>query len=1062
MSWQELSAHERRTLDAVRRDAPETLPLARVLALASRIEPLLLRNARVRFASPADTELESLLWFSPLMRVRARDGLRLHEGIARSLAEELLAQDPPRFAAAWQFVLDHTAHWSAVERILQELRHCALIGDAARERALRRELLRRVRRAGDDDSRVGLARRSRESLAYLAPGQPLDDEAKWLGQYAAAALGGSSRLTDTEPATSLPPELADCLPASYKPASLGIEVRHDPVHARLVLHFVDADGGTSKIDLPTSLPAELHIAADGQPAARHTVSLGTRIALDGMPRSVRITTIDGQHQVLSIELPAATPSIPQQPSAHTWLSHVPEDRALAERVAKWLSDSGIRATLREEGELRGASTEAQDPTIPLLRLWTRQASAIWAGSPETEFGGGRPSLILRAADAEAPAPGQGTGEMITLPDLDAAQPQASSSVAEQLRAWLLRGDVTPTRLPDQEAEISALLAELDDPATEPPRRLAIGDRLAELGDPRPGVGVREVEIAAEGQPEFFRTSATVNLRDGPGTEHARAPAGPLRRGTLVAAAAREGDWRKVTVLAEERVPTDVSGWVHSRFLHRLDPAGGFDTSLMILSRQSTIECDHGGKLVLPEGDAPLSANDVLQASIAACPNEGPTVRPCQEIASITGGKAQLLADDGSPCLLDSLSGLTDGFPPGSVRFRVTRPHYAPEPEASAEREWTEARETTNEHAPRGVSADPAASPVLEIAARTIDRKLVPEPGLFRCLAGDGLEQTRIEAGELSPGAPILLLLPGLAANAEGSFSDLWTEDRNGRFIDEMASRFDGNIVAFNCWSLSRHPVANALELARALPAGARLSMIGHSTGGLLAELLCRSHVAGGSQPFTDEEADLFSATPATRQALAALSKELTTKQLVVERFIAVGTPFRGTLLFQKIEPLLKLLPSLVKIASLGSSILASGAVETLLKALRNPSDLVGIEAIQPGSAFMRLINYPSVTVDADLSAITGDAEASGVLAKLRLLVVDKVFGGDNDLMVPTASMVGGAQRASGGRVAFFQGPHINHFSYFRDPGVIEAIAQAMQSPQATGRWAPLARSSSGR
>jgi hypothetical protein len=42
--------------------------------------------------------------------------------------------------------------------------------------------------------------------------------------------------------------------------------------------------------------------------------------------------------------------------------------------------------------------------------------------------------------------------------------------------------------------VARLLAELDNPNTTPPRRLEIGDRLAELGDPRPGVGVVEIEI----------------------------------------------------------------------------------------------------------------------------------------------------------------------------------------------------------------------------------------------------------------------------------------------------------------------------------------------------------------------------------------------------------------------------------------------------------------------------------------------------------------------------------------------------------------------------------------
>jgi formylglycine-generating enzyme required for sulfatase activity len=43
-----------------------------------------------------------------------------------------------------------------------------------------------------------------------------------------------------------------------------------------------------------------------------------------------------------------------------------------------------------------------------------------------------------------------------------------------------------TRAP---TEIDQLLAEIEDPETKPERRLEIGDRLAELGDPRPGVGL---------------------------------------------------------------------------------------------------------------------------------------------------------------------------------------------------------------------------------------------------------------------------------------------------------------------------------------------------------------------------------------------------------------------------------------------------------------------------------------------------------------------------------------------------------------------------------------------
>jgi len=52
-----------------------------------------------------------------------------------------------------------------------------------------------------------------------------------------------------------------------------------------------------------------------------------------------------------------------------------------------------------------------------------------------------------------------------------------------------RGPPKPSE-PPRQFESDRLLTELKNPKTDPKRRLQIGDRLAELGDPRPGVGLR--------------------------------------------------------------------------------------------------------------------------------------------------------------------------------------------------------------------------------------------------------------------------------------------------------------------------------------------------------------------------------------------------------------------------------------------------------------------------------------------------------------------------------------------------------------------------------------------
>jgi formylglycine-generating enzyme required for sulfatase activity len=79
-----------------------------------------------------------------------------------------------------------------------------------------------------------------------------------------------------------------------------------------------------------------------------------------------------------------------------------------------------------------------------------------------------------------------------------------SPAAERLLRNLLRwrdgGNIEPEadteagasgRSEADSAEVAAMLAEIEDPATEPPRRLEIGDELDRLGDPRHGVGLDE-------------------------------------------------------------------------------------------------------------------------------------------------------------------------------------------------------------------------------------------------------------------------------------------------------------------------------------------------------------------------------------------------------------------------------------------------------------------------------------------------------------------------------------------------------------------------------------------
>ena len=67
MSWLAPTASDRDLVDQIEARSPTLYRLALVLAPALRVEPLLLRNARLHFLPQSDAGLESDLWFSPLV-----------------------------------------------------------------------------------------------------------------------------------------------------------------------------------------------------------------------------------------------------------------------------------------------------------------------------------------------------------------------------------------------------------------------------------------------------------------------------------------------------------------------------------------------------------------------------------------------------------------------------------------------------------------------------------------------------------------------------------------------------------------------------------------------------------------------------------------------------------------------------------------------------------------------------------------------------------------------------------------------------------------------------------
>lgn len=62
--------------------------------------------------------------------------------------------------------------------------------------------------------------------------------------------------------------------------------------------------------------------------------------------------------------------------------------------------------------------------------------------------------------------------------------------------------------------------------------------------------------------------------------------------------------------------------------------------------------------------------------ITGCPMYGPTVKPCTTTWAVKQGYSSLVRIKGDRVCLDTVKGLTDGPPPGSVEYLVRAPGQA--------------------------------------------------------------------------------------------------------------------------------------------------------------------------------------------------------------------------------------------------------------------------------------------------------------------------------------------------------------------------------------------------
>ena len=69
----------------------------------------------------------------------------------------------------------------------------------------------------------------------------------------------------------------------------------------------------------------------------------------------------------------------------------------------------------------------------------------------------------------------------------------------------------------------------------------------------------------------------------------------------------------------------------------------------------------------------LVATDPQGCTISGCPNYGPTIKPCTTTLKVDAGYSEWIRIGGRSLCLDAVTGLTDGTPPGIVKYLVNAP-----------------------------------------------------------------------------------------------------------------------------------------------------------------------------------------------------------------------------------------------------------------------------------------------------------------------------------------------------------------------------------------------------
>jgi hypothetical protein len=350
----------------------------------------------------------------------------------------------------------------------------------------------------------------------------------------------------------------------------------------------------------------------------------------------------------------------------------------------------------------------------------------------------------------------------------------------------------------------------------------------------------------------------------------------------------------------------------------------------------------------------------------------------------------------------------------------------------------------------GLLQDTAACMASAAVTRNLDGQV--EAGVYRLdpnqllpLKGSGRKLAQVPAAT----EPLLVLMHGAFVETRSTFGALWSQHPTR--VAALFERYGGRVYALDHPTVGVSPFGNALTLVRALPKGARLHLLTHSRGGIVGEVLAR--LCGG-RGLASSDLELFAgeAYRQHRTELAELAAQIEQRQLRVERIVRVACPARGTLFAsRRLDAYLSVFKWGLQLA--GAPILPElvSFIAEVARHRAEPEEMPGTEAMMPDRPVARWLNAPSEPVTGQLRVVAGDIEGDSLTSWLKTLLSDAFYWSDNDLVVQTRSMYGGAPRElNAASFALDRSGRVTHFNYFANERTAELISRGLLDAQPSG------------